>query len=229
MTARPTPFDLVFGELAAARFPTLERAIRQAGHDPHNRDAFTLVKESVELLHELRPEEGFGEGVDEFVAFVHGGFAFWLDGRAVVQIGREALDRILRVVPEEGEAPALQSRSYYLQLAPQRVWGVPLEGAPSEPLDGAFVMPAGELSMVGVFGLHSGRTGFTVAQANGARPSRLARLDRTPLFAPRFESTVATGLFSLAGTEELLELGYRCHALLGSAGAEPGVQQLAVG
>src|SRR5262249_27723088 len=96
MTTRPTPFDLVFGELADVRFPALERGIRKAGYDPKSRDAFTLVKEAVELLRELLPDEGMGAGMDDFVAFVHAGFAYWLDGRPIVQIDRETLDRVLR-------------------------------------------------------------------------------------------------------------------------------------
>jgi hypothetical protein len=229
MTSRPTPFDLVFGELADSRFPPLERGIRHAGYDPKSRDAFTLVREAVELLRELVPEEGIGAGIEDFVAFVHAAFAFWLDGRAIVQIDRETLDRVLRDPPSPPEPPPAEGgRTYYLQLPPQRVWGEPREGAPPEPLDGCFILPGSELALVAVFGLYPGRDGFTVVQARGPRRERLVRPDRTPLFASRFEAGAA-GLFAVTGTEELLELGHRCHALLGPPGAEPGIQQLALG
>jgi hypothetical protein len=231
MTVRPTPFDLVLAELAETRFPPLERGIRHAGYDPKSRDAFTLVKEAVELLRELAPSEGLGTGIDDFVAFVHAAFVFWLDGRPIVQIDRETLDRVLHErIPEAEASPATDGpgRAYYLQLPPQRVWGEPRDGSPPEPLDGSFVIPGPELAIVAVFGLYPGRDGFTVAQARGPRPRNLARADRTPLFTSRFEAGGAD-LFSLTGTEELLELGYRCDGLLGAAGAEPGIQQLALG
>jgi hypothetical protein len=231
MTVRPTPFDLVFGDIAESRFPPLERGIRQAGYDPKSREAFTLVKEAVELLRELVPEEGLGAGIDDFVAFVHAAFAFWLDGRPIVQLDRETLDRVVH----ESALPAAprpaneaSGRTYYLQLPPQRVWGQPRDASPPEPLDGSFTIPGSEIAMVAVFGLYPGRDGFTVAQARGPRPANLARADRTPLFSSRFEAGGAD-LFSLTGTEELLELGYRCDGLLGSPGAEPGIQQLALG
>jgi hypothetical protein len=228
VTDRPTPYDLVFGELGDARFPAIERAITAAGHDPRSRDRFTLVREAVTLLHELRPEEALGEGVGELVALVHAAFLFWLDGRSVVGVDRETLDRVLRRPAENGPEPT-PSRSYYLQLAPQRVWGEPLAGAPPEPLDGAFVQPvAGALDVVAIFGLHPARLGLTVVGARGPRPGRLARLDRTPPFSPRVEGGVAAGLFSLTGAEELLDLCHRCHALLGPSGAEPGRQLLSV-
>jgi hypothetical protein len=229
MTSRPTPYDLVFGEIGDARFPPLERAIATAGHDPRSRDGFTLVREVVTLLQELRPEEPLGEGVGELVALVHAAFLFWLDGRSVVGIDRETLDRIMRRVPERSGMVGPAARSYYLQLPPQRVWGEPLADAPPEPLDGAFVVPGPDLlDVIAVFGLHPARPGLTVVEARGARPGRLVRLDRTAPFAPRVEGGAAAGLVSLVGAEELLELVYRCHALLGPNGAEPGLQLVSV-
>jgi hypothetical protein len=225
MTTRPTPYQLVFEALGAERFPVLRDAVVAAGHDPRDRDAFVLVKEVVELLRELRPEEGVGECVDELVAFAYAAFVFWLDDQALVEIDRAALDRALG-----GEAAgpgAVGVRSYYLQLPSQRVWGEPIEGQPPEPLDGWFGSVSTDGARVlAVFGLHPGRAGFTAVQVNGPRPGRLARQDGTPLFAPRLEGGRAAGLHSVAGAEELLELAYRCHALLGPDGPAPGSQRL---
>lgn len=225
MTARPTPYGLVFGELASERFPVLREAVAQAGHDLRDRDAFVLVREVAALLQELRPEEGLGEGADELAAFVHAAFVFWLDGESVVELDRDALARAIG-----GELPGSgvsSGRSYYLQLPVQRVWGEPLAGRPPEPLDGWFASfgPDG-VRVLAVFGLHPGREGFTAVQAAGRRPGRLVRLDRSPPFSSRLEGGSGAGLHSIAGAEELLELVYRCHALLGPAGPDSGPRRI---
>jgi len=138
---------------------------------------------------------------------------------------RAALDRAVR--GEAAGSGAVGARSYYLQLPSQRVWGEPIEGQPPEPLDGWFgSVSAGGARVLAVFGLYPGRAGFTAVQVDGPRPGRLARQDGTPLFASRLEGGRAAGLHSVAGAEELLELAYRCHALLGPEGPAPGSQRL---
>src|ERR1700740_2111233 len=75
--ARPTPFDLVFAHTAETVFPLVRAALEQGGHDPTDRDAFLMVPEVVSLLHDLRPEEGIGEGMDQLVALAHHAFLLW--------------------------------------------------------------------------------------------------------------------------------------------------------
>ncbi|MEO8448252.1 MAG: hypothetical protein ABI647_00590 [Gemmatimonadota bacterium] len=225
MTPRPTPFDLVFGEAERERLSRLREAIATSDLDPRERDRFVLDRFAVEWLTELRPEEGVGEGVAEFVAFLHAGYLFWADGEAVVEVGREALERLLRDPPGL-TTPASGIRPYYFQIAPQRVWGAAALDSGPEPLDGCFVVPQDrELMVVAVFGLYAGRPGFTAVEVGGHRPGRLARLDQTPLFAPTMSGGAAAGLYSLAGSEELLELAWRVHEQL-AAGPAPGRQEL---
>ena len=120
--------------------------------------------------------------------------------------------------------------SYYLQLPPRRVWGTPADDGPAEPLDGCFVIPRNESAeIVAVFGLHQTRGGLTVVEAAGSRPGRLLREDGSTLFSPRLEGGAAAGLFQVVGEAELLELTYRCHALLGPGGATPGERTVRVG
>jgi hypothetical protein len=78
-------------------------------------------------------------------------------------------------------------------------------------MDGFFLhdTPAGELRVLAVFGLHPGRDGFTVVEATGPRAAALVRHDGAPLFAPTLPGGGAAGLHSIAGEEELLELGWR--------------------
>jgi hypothetical protein len=206
---RPNPFDLVFGHMDQTRFPALDQALVSGGFDPRDLNGFTYIREGAELLKEFRPEEGLGTGIDDFVAFVHAAFLYWRDGKRIVTIDRDTLDRLVSGTVAD---PVADAGTYYVQLPIQRVWGEPFPDGGPEPLDGGFVqVRPGRLEVVGIFGLRPGREGFTVAQTAGPRPSNLSRADGTPLFAPRFGDARAVGLYSLTGAEELLELCYRCH------------------
>ncbi len=212
--SRPTPFTLVFGGIAEERFPHLRDGIAAAGRDPHDRDGFLLVREVVELLQELRPEAGLGPAVDALVGFVHRAYLYWMDGARTAVVHEEALRAILAGRPEAspgGSAAAGATR--YIQLPARRVWGVPVAGAPPEPLDGWFVTVNGEvLSLLAVFGIHRGRDGFTSVEVDGPRPRSLRRPDGTPLFTPALAGGREAGLHSVEGMEELLELAWRLEA-----------------
>ena len=207
---RPTPFSLVFGELAAERFPVLRQAISEAGRDSRDRDAFLLVREVNELMQELRPPGGFGEGVRAMAALLHASYLFWLDGEPVVAIDDAELSRLLAGRPGDRAAPSRKAAGGYVQLPSLRVWGTAIEGATPEPLDGWFATPHGDaLSVVAVFGLHPGREGLTVAEVTGTAPRGLLRADGSALFTPTLAGGDAAGLASIEGEEELLELAWR--------------------
>lgn len=227
MSPRINPFDAVFGSMAAERFPVLREGIASAGRDARDREAFVLVREVVEFLRELRPVEAEGDGVDELVALVHAAYLYWADGLRTVVVDRATLDDVVANEPEPGPEPG--GSVYYVQLAPQRVWGEAQAGAPVEPLDGWFAIPtAGRFELVAVFGLHPTRDGLTIVTSGGPRPRQLTREDRSPLFAPRFEGAAAAGLWQVAGGEEVLELAYRCHDWLPPGGVPLGVDRTPV-
>ncbi len=210
---RPTPFSLVFGGIAPERFPSLEKAFALAGRDPRDRDAFLLVREVNDLMQELRPDEGFGEGVQALAALIHASYLFWLGGERVVTIEDAALTRLLATPPGDHVPREPEPVAKYVQLPSLRVWGIPVAGANPEPLDGWFAIArSGALSVVAVFGLHPGRGGLTVAEVTGAAPQDLRRADGSPLFAPTLEGGVAAGLASVQGEEELLDLAWRVEA-----------------
>ena len=113
-----------------------------------------------------------------------------------------------------------------------RIWAEVIPGHPSEPLDGCFVhsTPDGAaLRVLGVFGIHPERVGFSVVEAVGPKPLALVRADGTELFAPALTGGQAAGLFSITGEEELLDLGWRIQELgsgsweLRARGSELGV------
>ena len=89
--------------------------------------------------------------------------------------------------------------------------------------DGCFVhsAPDGTLRVLGVFGIHPERQGFSVVEAMGPRAGLLARDDGAALYAPVLTGGIAAGLHSIVGEEELLELGWRTRDVAAAAGAAP--------
>ena len=221
---RPTPFDLVFAGFAQDRFPQLRTALESAHRDAADRDAFLIEREAVLLLHELRPEGGLGEGIDQLAALLHHVYLFWEAGLPTVVVGEDAVAGLLENAPPPATEPSEAPRSVYVELPERRVWAVVMEGEPPEPMEGCFVLTvsADEVRVLGVFGLRPERMGFSVVETAGARPGTLARLDGTPLFAPAMTGGAAAGLHSLVGAEELLELGWRSRDLAAASLAGAG-------
>lgn len=207
---RPTPFDLAFADLADERLPRIRDGLAADGIDPANRDAFLLNRDVVTLVRELRPEEGVGEEIGQLAALVHHAYLFWAAGKQVVEVLRKQADTLLAGTdpPERWTA----GQPAYFRVPELRIWADTVPGAPHEPLDGCFVHAfpgTTELRVLGVFGLHPDRPGFTVVEAAGPSTPNLARADGSALFAPLLPGGAAAGLHSLAGGEELLELAYR--------------------
>jgi hypothetical protein len=236
-SARPTPFDAVFGPLAAARFPAVREGLAAAGQDPRARDGFLLVREVVELMRDFRPEEGLGEAVAALAALVHHAYLYWMDGERLGVLGEQELEAAMAqgrndATAEGDGATDLASlrhcvfASCYIQLPALAVWGTPVPGAPPEPLDGWFLCPEGDrIDLLAIFGLRPGRAGLTTVEAAGPRPGPLRRPDGSAPFAPLLAGAAAAGLRSVAGEEELLELAWRIESgPLPSASIPPGVR-----
>jgi hypothetical protein len=206
---RPTPFDLVFAGLAPARFPVLREALTEAKADPRDRDAFFLTLPAMSLLRELRPDDSdAGTGLDELTALVHHAYLLWAGGLHIWAIPAAELRRLLAGDGDAAEPPA---GAGYLQFPERLIWASLGTPGPWEPLDGCFVHAGidGRLHVLGVFGVHESRNGFTVAEASG-QPGRLAaRQDGTPLFAPSLEGGELAGLHALVEPDELVELAAR--------------------
>jgi hypothetical protein len=220
---RPTPFDLVFQQIAQETFPKIQAALEQAGHDPRDRDRFLMVREVVTLLRDLRPDEGLGEGIDQLAALIHHAFLFWAAGKTAIELTPDQLANLL--AGSAAEDAADPTSAYYVQVPERRVWAQVTPGQPHEPLDGCFVHSAPDpavLRVLGVFGVHPERAGFTVVEAVGPRPAALAREDGTALFAPVLPGGAAARIFSLVGEEELLDLGWRSRAVAGEVSAGVG-------
>lgn len=213
--SRPTPFDLVFRQPAQKVFPNIRLALEQAGHDPRERDRFLMVKEVVTLLHQLRPEEGLGAGIDQLVALLHHAYLFWDAEEPTIEVTAEQLPGLL-TTRDGFEGDAASAAAYYAAMPEYRIWAQVIPEHPPEPLDGCFVhsLPGGtQLRVLGVFGIQPERDGFSVVEATGDRPLVLARANGSEPFAPTLTGGKAAGLFSIIGEEELLDLGWRTQAL----------------
>jgi hypothetical protein len=145
---------------------------------------------------------------------VHAAYLFYRGGERIIAVDDDTLRLVVQEAPSARPAPPAPPEPVYVQLPPLRVWGIAVEGAPAEPLDGWFVTGGQTgLSLVAVFGMHPGREGFTVVDASGQRPDELRRPDGTALFAPMLAGGATAGLASLSGAEELLELAWRVEDL----------------
>jgi hypothetical protein len=220
---RPTPFDLVFEPVAESTFPSIRAALDRAGYDPRDRDGFLMQREVVALLRELRPEEGLGEGMDQLAALVHHAYLYWDGGATTLELSPEQLPELVGTAPLAPPGDSVEQPAYYAQVPEHRIWAQVVPGEPHEPLDGCFVHVLPEptlLRVLGVFGIHPERQGFSVVEVSGPRGAALAREDGSGLFTPVLPGGQAAGLFSLIGGEELLELGWRSRDLAAAVAAE---------
>ncbi|MGH7582867.1 MAG: hypothetical protein ACREL5_06570 [Gemmatimonadales bacterium] len=203
MNGRPHPFDILFGEFRADGFA----AIRDDLGERSDVNDFLMSTPAIELMRELRPDEGLGDSVDEFVALLHAAYRYWRDGE-VTRVATEPATRDLiegRQV-RDLDAPA----AHYVQVAPRLIWGRLIEDSPFEPLDGWFVLPEDDrLRMVACFGVHADRPGVSVVALDGPSPGISRRADGTALFAPTLPGADAAGLAVVVAPEELLLLAWR--------------------
>jgi hypothetical protein len=151
-----------------------------------------------------------GEGIDQLAALVHHAYLFWDAGSQTLSIAPEDLVELLGPASKPGEGSAKTAR--YVQLPARKIWAQVIPGQAPEPLDGCFVSGDVDpeiLRVLGVFGMHPERPGFSVVEVVGPRPALLNRPNGSVPFASVLEGGVAAGLYSVAGEEELLELGIR--------------------
>ena len=203
--SRAHPFDLMFGVFREKHFP----AIRAAIGDGVDVNAFVFAAPALELLRELRPDEGLGDGADDFVALVHAAYLYWRDDEQTCGLD-EAETRAL-TAPRPGRSEGLPRDTTYVQLAPRIFWAPLDPEAAFEPLDGFFAIPldATTLRLVACFGVHERRPGVSIVTVQGSLPVMAKRQDGTRVFAPTMPGGDAAHLHALSEPDELLLLGWR--------------------
>jgi len=209
---RPTPFDMLFGDQAAA-LQALTKAAAAAGRDPRDRAEFAMVPEVQRLLAELQSPDLVAqqpEAVQEYLELLHAMYRFDAAGRRALAPTRAQLQPWLRRLPP-AEAPRVPGSACYVQLPANWCWGQRAPDAPHEPLDGVFVVTAprgDEVTLLAVLGLRAERGGFTQVTVH-AQPADFAAartLQRDPPFAPLMAGGTSGDLLSVATSAELLTL-----------------------
>ena len=206
--SRLDPFSLVFGDLAETGFPPIQAALAE----DTSLEAFMLSAPALELMGQLRPDEGLGDAVDDFVSFVYAAWRFWSAGKRVVVFDEAATRRLCapghRTV--SGARTDAPETTRYIQVAPRLVWGRLASDETYEPLDGWFATrTASILRVVACFGLHSTRPGLSVVVAQGSEPGEVVREDGSAIFSPMMPGGDMAGLHAVAAPEELLLLAWR--------------------
>ncbi len=216
-----SPFDIAFGGLAAERFPGIRESLASRGTDPHDLDAFVLDREVTALLRDLVSDDP-GEGADQHLILLHHAYLYWLEGGWWFRLARS---RTLALLEEERSEPiGSVPRAYYMEFPERLMWAELQPGEPPEPLEGMFIRPwpTGGFFVLGIFGMHPGRQGFTVVDVDGYPSDAPAREDGSASFSPRLPGGAAAGLLSLVGQEEILELAARTAPLVQEAVACAG-------
>jgi hypothetical protein len=206
VSQRPSPFDIVFGELADERFPALQVSLGASHVDATDRDAFILDRAVTEFLRDLVPEDAPPESLHEFIAVLQHCYLFWSAGKRYGVSESTGL-------PSDRPTAGPPDRPLYRQLPSHLYWGQLEPDAPHEPLDGFFIHATGSgIRALAIFGLHPDRPGFSVAEVTGQAPSPLLpRADGSAPFAPQMDGGANAGIRSVAGPDELLALAW--HAL----------------
>lgn len=207
MNPSPHPFELLFGALVEPHF----HAIREALGDHPSRDAFVLAAPAVELLQEVRPEEGLADASTDLVALVYSAWRWWVSGSVTRRLDLVATEHLCREVSQSPQPSEVAP--CYIQLAPRRIWS-DLEGEGQfEPLDGFFLVEEpDQLLIVALYGVHIERPGVSLAVVGGPRPAGVPdRPDGSPAFSPTMQGGDLAGLHAITTAGELLLLGWRAH------------------
>ena len=234
MSERATPFSLVFTEIGPDRFPAVARALRLQGRASVDRDAFVLLEPVAHLVRELAGTDVTAEEMEAHLLLLHHAFRHWEAGGVVYRLREETLAHAVAqdLIAADPPHPAL-----YIQVPAGRVWRSRAGDPAPEPLDGMFVTRTadpGMMAVLGVFGMHRTRPGFSATGVEGRadehpaglgeRALAVRRSDGSPLFAPLLTGGTGVGLYSVLDPDELMLLTWRILALEELRNAECGMR-----
>jgi hypothetical protein len=205
MNERVTPFGLVFHEVGPTSFPAIARALATQGQSSADRDAFVLLEPVAHLVGDLAGTDVQAQEIEAHLVLLHHAFRHWEAGQWVYRLSEAALEKAAAGEMVSADPPR---DAVYLQLPPGRVWRSRDDTHPvPEPLDGMFVTRMknpGVISVLGIFGMHRTRPGFSATgvegraderdAAPGERAVRGRRPDGSPLFAPLLTGGAGAGL-----------------------------------
>lgn len=224
MSERPTPFGLVFGAVAAERFPAIAAALAGLNASSADHDTFVLSEPVARLLQDIVPDDVSPDEMEAHLRLLHHAYRHWAAGAWVYRVGDQTLHRAVTggAISSHLPRPAL-----YLQLPAGKVWRPAAADSTPEPLDGVFVTEtarSSEVAILGIFGMHRGRPGFSAvaveAHVDDAAPRphevevAAARPDGTATFSAVLQGGASAGLHSVLTGGELVLLTCRLLALM---------------
>jgi hypothetical protein len=199
---------MVFGHMAGEILPGLRTTLEAAAVDEADRDAFLLHREVAQLIRDLEPEEGLGEGVAQLAALVHHAYLYWRHGERTIRLNHDAATGLLKQGGHSASSSAA-SDSWYLQLPRQLVWGRLGDEEPYQPCDGCFATTGAKgFRVLGVFGVHPDRMGYSIVEVAGV-PDDHQQADSGLRFSPQMDGAENAGLYSINTAEDLLVLAAR--------------------
>jgi hypothetical protein len=206
--SRLHPFDFVFADFASAHFPEIQREAADAVVDLGTLTRLPATQNALRILGGLDPDESV-PAITEYLVLLFAAYRFWAAGRPTTTVARPSLEALLEAPP--GEHAPFPDDACYVQLPGHMFWATIGEDAPHEPLDGFFVITnagGGEVTVVAVLGLRSGREGFSQIAVT-APAAEIAQVEATlssPAFPPMMEGGAEAGFRSVTSEAELLYL-----------------------
>ncbi len=206
--SRLHPFDFVFAGFAAEHFPEIQREASDTNLDLGTLTRLPATQNALRTLGGLDPDDS-APAITEYLLLLFAAYRFWAAGQPTRTVAKPPLEALLAQPPEEHAA--LPDGACYIQLPGHMFWATIGEDAPHEPLDGMFVIgnaAGGDLTVVAVLGLRSGREGFSqiAVTAPAAEIAEVEATLRAPAFAPMMEGGADAGFHSVTSEAELLYL-----------------------
>ncbi|HEY2806091.1 MAG TPA: hypothetical protein VGI92_09560 [Gemmatimonadales bacterium] len=205
---RLLPWTDIVAAIGEEHFEQIRASLDFAHTRDLDRDAFLLNGSAAAMLRDLMPAEAPAEMVSAYGALLHMLYVMWARGWPIVEADEAQLrDAVLKSAPLS-LGPSV-ARSFYLQLPERLVWAEPAEGESHEPLDGIFVIEAGDrVHALAVLGFREGREGFTTME--GAirlpAPAPEKRVDGSAPFSSTISGGESAKLISVVDEHELAAL-----------------------
>ncbi|MBA4158936.1 MAG: hypothetical protein H0X65_15875 [Gemmatimonadetes bacterium] len=224
--ARPTPYELAFGETGFDEqvFPAVAEEAEGQKLDPARRERFAFLSRSGDAIREVIPRDAPPESLEQYRALLFHAFNFWRAGKRVYRLDAAVARYLVEAAPRlEGWEFAVPYPAVYLQLPPNLFWASIAPDMPPEPVDGFFVTtariedaPGGPVLRVEalmVLGLRRDRAGFSVipldTEAGAGIPIEWADLpvrEDGGDFANVLPGGEIAGLYSILTAAEALKL-----------------------
>lgn len=221
--ARPTPYELVFGdEIEAGTFPGIRDEAAERGVDPADPERFGFLSLAADAVRAVVQPDSPSEALDQYRALLYHAYSFWRAGKHTYRLDPALCRYLVEGAPSLDEWElSLPRPAVYLQLPRNLFWGSISPDSTPESVDGFFVTmsgPAGgagsrRMEVLMVLGIRRDRPGFSIIPVSagageGVAAAWLASPGRDE--GRDFENVLPggeiQGLYSILTSSEVLKL-----------------------